>query len=450
MSWYIDANINEGYPYNTTFPDHFITGWTHGVNDVYLPYMSWRIAEGINEGYPFIWAAYATLNGWWYDGRPVGSYAGTSESSMTIGGSQSNYPNGFTGSNRGGIKDQFDDTDMSGTQGGGYSGWRDMVNNLMAGKAYLANASELSTVITNLNDTTNIFDSAARQIIQEFYGANVYDGILSCRYFPFDVSYYFWTGGITPASHAIKLFGKYNIGTAYPLTDGSIKTVTIGTLDLDIQQAWEIESIDFSIYLPFAGVFPIDIRGACTIQVDLAIDIFEGAGEYTVYIDGAVAGKYRCILACDVPLNFTQGQMKSNLFSNIASIAGQGLKLAGGVIGAAVGGVPGAIVGSSIGSIGSAGSQVFNQHYAVTAQSMGGALNFSGYPYPRILAKIPKMHKDGYGYAEVLGENRSTTYTNLSTVSGFVQCQNYKSDIIVATDDEKREIEQLMNTGVFI
>lgn len=449
MAWYVNPTLNNGYPTNTGFPASYPADWSGNY-----PVSAWRVTPNVNDGYPYTWWHIAIDTGKYYDPSiPIGgdlTPPAPTGDEMEIGGSQTNYPNGFTNGNRGGIISQFDNTNMADTKGGGYGGWRDLVKNVMAGKIYLLNGSELSTMLTNINDTDNIFDQATRQIIQELYGANIYDGILSCKYFPFDVSFYFWTGGETPASRTVKLYGKYEVSTGYPLTDGSVAVLKLGTLDVDIKQAWEIESIDYSIYLPYAGVFPIDIRGACTIQVDLAIDLLEGTGEYTVYIDNIIAGKYRCILACDIPLNFAQGQMQSNLFSNIASIAGQGLKLAGGAVGAAVGGIPGAIVGSSIGGIGTMGSQVLSQHYAVTAQAIGGSLNFGGYPYCRLLAKVPKMHKDGYGYAEILGENRSTTYTNLNSVSGFVQTKNYKSDIIVATDAEKAEIERLLNSGVFL
>ena len=89
-------------------------------------------------------------------------------------------------------------------------------------------------------------------------------------------------------------------------------------------------------------------------------------------------------------------------------------------------------------------------HFDVSAPSIGGNVGLSNYPFTRVIAKIPKMFNEGYGYHETQGANRSTTYVNLSTCSGFVQCRNYKSDIIIATEDEKKEIENLMNAGVFL
>ena len=60
------------------------------------------------------------------------------------------------------------------------------------------------------------------------------------------------------------------------------------------------------------------------------------------------------------------------------------------------------------------------------------------------------MFRNGVGYEETLGANRSSAYVMLSDCSGYIKCENYKTDIIVATDTEKAEIERLMNEGVFI
>ena len=93
MSWFIDASVNEGYPCNTGFPESYTYKWSDPVN----PKM-WRIESGINEGYPFL--------GLWFGGSDVG------EGDMEIGGGQTNFPNGFTDADVGGIDDQFNDDDM--------------------------------------------------------------------------------------------------------------------------------------------------------------------------------------------------------------------------------------------------------------------------------------------------------------------------------------------------
>jgi hypothetical protein len=206
-------------------------------------------------------------------------------------------------------------------------------------------------------------------------------------------------------------------------------------------QAWEVENIDFSIYLPMSGVYPIDIRGESEVKVMLNVDLIEGAGEYYVYINGQLVGTYRAMFGADVPVNTNQGRMAANMLTNVISSFG---KAAGTLAGAAIGGVGGSIVGQAIGSM------LPSEHYAMNTPSVGGIVSFNSYGNVRVIAKVPKMFRRGNGYEETLGANRSAAYTMISDCSGYIQCKNYKTDIIVATDTEKAEIEKLMNEGVFI
>ena len=106
MAWYIDPSINHGYPWNDSFPQSFRTDFIDN-GDVRLPYYAWRIKEGVNNNYPWIYY-------WFKEDTPTGG-------DMVIGGSQTNYPNGFSTANRGGIKNDFDNVDMRiGNTGGNY------------------------------------------------------------------------------------------------------------------------------------------------------------------------------------------------------------------------------------------------------------------------------------------------------------------------------------------
>lgn len=432
MAWYIDNNYNDGYPYNTDMPTTFIAGFTHGVDGIYYNIYSWRVADGINGGYPFTWAQQATLRSWWYDGRPLGSYDGAADQVIfTIGGSLTNYPGGFTNANVGGLLGQFDNTSMnSGGAGGNYM--RLAVNAGLAGRMFAVNGSELTTIVNFLNTGLSALDQTKISLL---YGSSVYDGILVCKSYPFALDSF-------PVTSAAKIFGDIDL----PINLSAMMDVTavlnMGSVTLDIKQAWEIENVDYSIYLPYAGIFPIDIRGPHTVFVNCYVDLYTGIGEYYVFVDSQLDGVHKCNFGADVPMNYNQGIMSANINSLILSTVSRGLPL----IGAAAGDTVGAAVGGFVGGTLSQGVT----HNQVSAPQVGSATSSYTYPYVRILAKIPKMFNDGYGFNETLGASRSTTFTRLGTCSGFVRCREYKCDVIVATDDEKREIEQLLNAGVFI
>lgn len=433
MAWYIDPNINDGYPWQSDWPQQAQTSWSGE-----LPYSAWRIQADINDNYPWIW--------WWF--REDSSRSGE----MLIGGSQTNYPRGFSSADRGGIRDQFNRRSMW-SSGNGAALVNDAVNTALAGRQYAITGYDLQQIINKLNVTVRdaTFETKL-QLINSVYGANVYDGILCCKAYPFNISL------SSAAKTAPVMYGLINLaygegeqGGLFSAPSDAVQILDMGQITLDISQAWEIESIDYSIYLPFCGVYPIDIRSGVTIEVKAYVDLYHGAGEYHILQDGQWTASYKFNIGTDIPINLTQGITNSNMVSNIASVISDGLPLALGAAGMAIGGTMGGMIGNGAGSLlNSAIDKAYSMHQQISAPQIGGLASLYCYPYARIIAKIPKMFKGGYGYSEILGESRQCSYQQLSSCSGFTKCNNYKCDIIVATDQEKAEIERLMTAGVFI
>ena len=420
MAWFIDPNINNGYPWNDSFPRSFRTDFIDN-GTIRLPYYAWRIKVGVNDGYPWIY--------WWFkEDTPTGG-------DMIIGGSQTNYPNGFTSANRGGIKNDFDDTDMRiGNTGGSYA--TATLAGALGGRAFIIDYPTFLAIVGKFNDDT-IFTTATYAAISNLYGANVFNSVLSSKIYPFDLSF-LSNSVISGNTGDVKAFGAYTLVSNVPLMGNSLGFYNFPTISVTPLQAWEIENIDFSIYLPMSGVYPLDIRGESNVDVRLNVDLIDGTGEYYVFINNQLVGVYRVLLGADIPINTNQGRMQANMLTNVLSSFGK-----------VAGRMTDMYTGNDI------ASTVINpilptQHFAMSTPAIGGLASMYCYGDVRVLAKIPKMFKDGYGYFETLGANRSTTYVHLSECSGYVKCENYKTDIIVATDTEKVEIEKLMNAGVFI
>jgi len=430
MSWYIDSNYNEGYPYNTEMPSNFINSYTHNVDGVYYNIYSWRISPGYNEGYPFTWANLGVLLGWWHDGRPLGSYEGDSDSGMTIGGSQSNYPNGFHDSNRGGIRDQMDNKSMD------YGGNKvttvgSSVFGGLSGRIFVVNPGELNTIVNFLNTGLSTLEQTKVQLL---YGSSVYDAFLVAKAYPMELPMI--------VQGAAKVFGDINLPGTYCAANGVVMCLDFEYVDLNIKQAWEIEHVDYSIYLPYAGTFPLDIRGPHRIAAKCYVDLYTGVGEYYVFVDNQLQGVHKCQIGADIPLNFNQGIMSANMASFVTSTVSKGLPLVGAAAGGAVGGAVGGIAAGTLGSL--------TNHQQVSDPQVGALTSVYCYPYARVIAKIPKMFNDGYGFAETQGESRKTAYVRLDSCSGYIKTLNYKCDVIIATTEEKQEIERLLDAGVFL
>lgn len=424
MAWYIDPNINDGYPWQSDWPQQAQTSWSGE-----LPYSAWRIQAGVNDNYPWMW--------WWF--KQDSSRSGE----MLIGGSQTNYPRGFSTSNRGGIRGQFGNSTMR-SYGMGSVRAANAINTAIGARHFFVSGSDLQGILDWIN---NNVDATMAAKIQQLYGASVYDAILCCKAYPFELN----PSGSSTMGY-VMLYSSLQVQSGVCLrADSSVQKLSLGEITLDIRQAWEIESVDYSIYLPFAGIYPIDIRAGLTVRAELWVDYYHGYGEYYVYQDEQITGIYKATLGADVPINLSQGIANSNLSSNIISTLSKGLPVAGAIIGTTIGGPSGAWIGASTtGMLSGMIDKDMTTHDQVSAPQIGALASMFSYPYARIIAKIPKMFKDGYGYSEILGEARQCAYEQLSSCSGFVQCQNYKCDIIVATDAEKAEIERLMDAGVFI
>jgi hypothetical protein len=363
---------------------------------------------------------------------------------MEIGGSQTNYPNGFSYSDNGGINDQFNndtmpDNDTAVTY----------TNNLLAaslaGKMFALTTSMIQQVIICLN-SPSFLDSAKMSIMSNMYGANIYDGILTCKVYPFTIQFK-RDPIMTEYADIYGMFPLYNaddedLNQAFYSRVQALNSFNMGSVILDVRQAWEVENISWSIYLPFAGVFPIDVRAGDFITLSLHVDLFTGVGEYTLRQNRQITNSWKCQLGYDFPLNTVAGQIRSNMVGSIVNNANAMLSAGTATLGKYYG------VDTSTAEY--MYSQLRADKMSVTAPQVGGLTSVYSYPKARIIARIPKMFNGGFGYKETLGENRSTTFVKLNSCSGFTQCENYKTDIIVATEDEKAEIERLMNEGVIL
>lgn len=429
MAWFIKAGVNEGYPALNGWADEWQTGWTSN-DSVRYPDIEWRIDGSTNEGYPWIWYWFKTTQ--------------TDTGDMVIGGSQTNYPNGLLPSNRGGLNDQLNNNPMpDNTALITYT--NSLLKSAFTGKAMALTSDNFFHVMSFLNnpDSDAIADA---NIIQSLYGANVYDGILLCRVYPFDIP---GTDGIVRP----KIFGKFKLydddghyppEAGYHDVDAFLMSFNMGAVTPNILQAWEIEGVDYYVYLPYAGIYPIDVRSGETITITLHVDLLTGGGEYILKQNEQILSIYKTQIGFDMPINLSQGQLNSNFVGFVANQITTGFNAVADIVGA-INPIAGAVADTTAGAV-----KTLNQHFNTSSPSIGGNAGNACYPIPRLIVKLPKMFRDGLGYEQVLGANRSTAYVRLNECSGFTKCVNYKCDIIVATDDEKQEIERLMNMGVML
>lgn len=452
MSWYITEGINNGYPWEESFPLSFQTDFTSDDTHRY-PDSIWRIGSA-NNGYPYQY--------WWFK-----ESAYDSGDEMTIGGHQTNYPGGFTTSDTGGINDQFND-DLMTDNDALVTYTNTAVISALADKMFALTTENLQDIRRFLN-STSFWDATQRAFIQSVYGADVYNGIILCKMYPFTIQ-------LREANkYAARIFGLLPLYPSgyeedeipdrykYYGQPNSIQHFSFGNITPDIRQAWEVEGVEYSIYLPYAGTHPVNITDGSYLNLELYVDLFTGIGEYILRQNRQITNVWRCMLGFDLPINGAAGAIASNVVGSAVNTIGPLMSFGAAAMGLGGAALPGASTAAKAASaaanaeIGMAGSAVdlvtsplASSKFAVSAPQVGGLTSVYSYPKPRLIARIPKMFNGGYGFHQTRGQNRSTTYTALNTCSGYTKCINYKCDVIIATTEEKAEIERLLNAGVFL
>ena len=441
MAWSIKAGVNNGYPYTDKFPTEFRTDFYSDAN-VKLPYSSWRIKQTVNNGYPWQY--------WWF--KEENTFTG---GEMTIGGSQTNYPNGFTNNNRGGISTQFGD--------GTFTSEFDMNNTAakcaaagIAYRSWVIDMNGWAQVVDNIN-STSFLDALKTKFEGFMTGVDIFNAVDRIISFPFTLTPIIGGDAEPVTAYGIKDVHLTNVAYGHPARSSIL--LDFGTINLDVRQAWEIENIDYSIYLPFAGVYQIDVRNAGSVRLAAIVDLVNTLIEYYVMVDNVLIFTAKGCCGVDVtPSNQTGINMSSfiaNLPTMVATTAAAvgGIAAAAGTIGAGIAGASAAgslnAVSSAMPVVGETASQISFPTVSYNSPSIGGSASTMAPLYPRIMAKIPKMHNDAIGFGEILGY-KDQVHRRIAECTGFVKCINYKCDIIVATDAEKAEIESLLNSGVFV
>ena len=414
MGWYIDPNINNGYPTNTDFPAEYITTWTGD-----LPHLAWRIQSGVNAGYPFIWY-------WFQD-----SSSGGSGIKMQIGGRQTNFPNGLHNAAASIIPfdaagSVFNDNPAIG------------VFLASATKSYAATPGAVVGVRDDIIAFCQSITNTIHNQILGITGTGLTDIVIQAKIYPFDLP----NDNVEPAEIELIRFSATDAFTLRPNTGATLKMAKLtntvklldfGTLDLSITQGWEIDGIAWSIYLPYAGTYALTITGTEQLNLKCVVDIMAGQCEYYLLAGGEIIFSASGKMGVDIPFNTAQAAQMQNLNGWRANQLAKGISIA---TGSRAAGVVSAMIGSS--------------DAAITAPSTGGGVGFATPQAARLIAHVPEMQLDGYGYADILGTRKQYARTRLADASGFVKCNNYKCEIIVATTQEKNEIEQLLNEGVFL
>lgn len=273
-----------------------------------------------------------------------------------------------------------------------------------------------------------LWSSDPIKMIREIFNNNPADGIIGLHMIYVTPP----TGG---SSNII--VGYVDSGVSSPFVSQQYVDVDCGsvTIPLRYQSALDFGYTKVYCYLPFIGIVPLDsydIVGK-TVHIKYTVDVLTGTvlAQISVSGDGFSAVLYTFNGSCSVEYPLTAGTRSSQMLSLITGAVG----------GAAIGGLGGAVLGGLRGA--ATGADVR------ASGNLAGNAGAMGIRKPYIIVKRPvevaaRNYNAFYGYpANITGK--------LSSFSGYTRVKDvHVDDISGATTEEKKEIEQLLTTGVII
>lgn len=412
MVWYISPTVNNGYPYNTDFagiiPNYLIDGKYN--------YSFWRIdtTGKINNGYPYNYYLEQWIGG--NDEKP----SGEGDIINTDGYTQQHAGN-IASANRSNLN--FDNNSMLGNDSLSAASAAVSLN------ALVSNQSGPSFVRSALN-AFPVDHPAQATIVSEFFGANIYNCVVLCKMYPFSIPVSGTQMGVP--TMGITLCEDHEFRTAATVAP----RFNFGVVNLNITQGWEITQNKYYIYLPYSGIYTIPIVGNEAIELEGYVDLNSGIIDYAVFVNNQIILTASGKIGVDIPINAQMGAQLQNALSNMVSI---GSSLISSVASSATEG------GVKLPTITGGNLPVQSM------QTASGTSALCFYQKPRIIIRKAKMYNDGYGYGSTNGYTSKRYYSTLSDLSGeFVKCINYISTSNKATEAEKSEIKNLMESGVII
>lgn len=275
-----------------------------------------------------------------------------------------------------------------------------------------------------------------------------YDAIMGCSLVPVSPP----TGG----SKEVKMYGVVKTGISLPYASSRWVEVDCGTLN--IHEFWG-SYLDYSpytkttsLYLPYIGVVSVDIDliMAKALQVVYHVDILSGICIAYIVVDGSVKFQYQGHCSTTIPVTSSDysGAIQSGLglVGNIANVVSSG------VSGGLSGGLGGAVLGATGSAISQAPSVASNVMGMKPDIKSGGGVGSSGgilgVQKPFLIIERPKQSVPAF-------QNGFSGYPcnmtkKLSDLTGYTEVERINLTNISLTEDEKNELLEILESGVYL
>lgn len=202
------------------------------------------------------------------------------------------------------------------------------------------------------------------------------------------------------------------------------------------------------IYLPFIGFRTLNTNDVIntTLTLKYRFDVLTGACTAWIKCGNFIRYEFSGQCGASIPVTSQNYNNVINTAINIVSTVGTGI-----IGGVATGGLGTMASMATVNGISNVASGVASGGMKPTVQrsgGMGGASSLMGMRTPFLVfqrpkTSLPRNYNTLYGYA-------SNKYLKLGNCHGFTQVEHMHLQVAGATDDEMKEIENILHKGVFI
>lgn len=325
---------------------------------------------------------------------------------------------------------------------------------------YLLNNAKMQTISTYLN---NIDDNLLTAIVNNIRmsGDSPINSVVSVQYVPFDISTY------APAvSDVIIGSNLINIGTLEKPVALSANVVTADSIILDLGECNIVPVNDnfldyepytkYLCYIPFCNFVELD-AGIITnhkLTFQLICDLVGGTCEGIIRVNGRM---YKSVSGVFATQCSVQGIDSSNYVNSLVSSTGKYVSGVGAMItataGVATGNVSTALaVTGLVAGAGTAASGLYEFNTTPKQfEAAGKSVGLIGQRLPQHVCLYRYYCQDisDENFKNFAGYACEFT-AQLSSLSGYTQCANVNLSGIAATNEEKKLIKNILETGFYI
>lgn len=269
---------------------------------------------------------------------------------------------------------------------------------------------------------------------------NPAEGVISCKLFPFSIDEHdsAHVGGAVP----IVIGNVTMTAEGYPISSNYNCYFSLGSILIEEYYGTALDYAPYTtiqIYLPYIGIKELDASEVMgkTLSVTYIIDITSGACVAELWTGSQLINTYEGKIGTDIPINSTNAAQFST------SLALTALSGIGGVVAGVAAGSPLIVAGAAISTAKSvASNQLHINKGGVSSPTVG--LYMPQYPYIIISRPIQSLAST-FGATKGFPCNVSKS---LGALTGYTEVDSPVLNNIPATEEEKTQIKNLLETGV--